>query len=135
MSGLTTLDAARGMQRRHAKLLRDIDRLRSILPPDFLSRPRLHPGRPSMPPGTGNASSTSPVTPCPSSSWAGQNTKIRWMAETVRRTTQTKPRRNLPPGLLASRLNQPSRKISEPEHLHGVGPPAPHGKEALHAGQ
>ena len=35
MSGLTTLDAARGMQRRHAKLLRDIDRLRSILPPDF----------------------------------------------------------------------------------------------------
>ena len=35
MSGLTTLDAAKGMQRRHAKLLRDIDRLRSILPPDF----------------------------------------------------------------------------------------------------
>ena len=32
---LTTLDAARGMQRRYAKLLRDIDRLRSILPPDF----------------------------------------------------------------------------------------------------
>ena len=32
---LTTLDAARDMQRRHAKLLRDIDRLRSILPPDF----------------------------------------------------------------------------------------------------
>ena len=35
MSGLTTLDAAKGMQRRHTKLLRDIDRLRSILPPDF----------------------------------------------------------------------------------------------------
>ena len=32
---LTTLDAARGMQRRHAKLMRDIDRVRSILPPDF----------------------------------------------------------------------------------------------------
>ena len=35
MSGLTTLDAAKGMQRKHAKLLRDIDRLRSTLPPDF----------------------------------------------------------------------------------------------------
>ena len=32
---LTTLDAARDMQRRHARLLRDIDRRRSILPPDF----------------------------------------------------------------------------------------------------
>ena len=35
MSGLTTLDAAKGMQRKHAKLMRDIDRVRSILPPDF----------------------------------------------------------------------------------------------------
>ena len=35
MSGLTTLDAAKGMQRKHAKLMRDIDRGRSILPPDF----------------------------------------------------------------------------------------------------
>ena len=32
---LTTLEAAKGMQRKHAKLLRDIDRLRSTLPPDF----------------------------------------------------------------------------------------------------
>lgn len=32
---LTTLDAARGMQRKHSKLMRDIDRVRSILPPDF----------------------------------------------------------------------------------------------------
>ena len=32
---LTTLDAAKGMQRKHSKLMRDIDRVRSILPPDF----------------------------------------------------------------------------------------------------
>ena len=32
---LTTLDVAKGMQRKHAKLMRDIDRVRSILPPDF----------------------------------------------------------------------------------------------------
>lgn len=30
---LTTLDAARGLQRKHSKLMRDIDRVRSILPP------------------------------------------------------------------------------------------------------
>ena len=32
---LTTLDAAKGMQRKHSKPMRDIDRARSILPPDF----------------------------------------------------------------------------------------------------
>ena len=32
---LTTLDAAKGMQHKHSKLMRDIDRVRSILPPDF----------------------------------------------------------------------------------------------------
>lgn len=32
---LTTLDAARGLQRKHSKLMRDIDRVRSILPSDF----------------------------------------------------------------------------------------------------
>ena len=34
---LTTLDAAKGMQRKHTKLMRDIDRVRSILPPDFVA--------------------------------------------------------------------------------------------------
>ena len=65
---LTTLDAAKGMQRRHAKLLRDIDRLRSILPPDFAATAFI-PDAQTDAAGTGNASSTSPVTPCPSSSW------------------------------------------------------------------
>ena len=32
---LTTLEAAEGMQHKHSKLMRDIDRARSILPPDF----------------------------------------------------------------------------------------------------
>lgn len=32
---LTTLEAAKGMQRKHSKLMRDIDRVRSILPPGF----------------------------------------------------------------------------------------------------
>ena len=32
---LTTLDAAHGLQRKHSKLMRDIDRVRSILPPGF----------------------------------------------------------------------------------------------------
>ena len=32
---LTTLVAAKGMQRKHSKLMRDIDRVRSILPPEF----------------------------------------------------------------------------------------------------
>ena len=32
---LTTLEAAEGMQHKHSKLMRDIDRVRSILPPDF----------------------------------------------------------------------------------------------------
>ena len=68
---LTTLDAARDMQRRHAKLLRDIDRLRSILPPDFAATAFMAP-RNALP-----------------FLFMGQATKheIRWMAETVRRTT------------------------------------------------
>ncbi len=32
---ITTLEAAKGMQRKHSTLMRDIDRVRSILPPDF----------------------------------------------------------------------------------------------------
>ena len=32
---LTTFDAARGMQRKHSKLMRDLDRARSMLPPDL----------------------------------------------------------------------------------------------------
>lgn len=32
---LTTLHAARGLQRKHSKLIRDIDRVRSILPSGF----------------------------------------------------------------------------------------------------
>lgn len=32
---LTTLDVAKGMQRKHSKFMRDIDRVRSILPPGF----------------------------------------------------------------------------------------------------
>lgn len=35
---LTTLDAAQGMQRKHSKLLRDIDRVRSLLPPEFAAQ-------------------------------------------------------------------------------------------------
>lgn len=31
----TTPDAAKGIQRKHSKSMRDIDRARSILPPDF----------------------------------------------------------------------------------------------------
>ena len=36
---------------------------------------------------------------------------------------------------LFARLNQPSRKISEPEHLHGARPQLPTVKGPLHAGQ
>ena len=32
---LTTLEAAEGMQHKHSKLMRDIDRVRSTPPPDF----------------------------------------------------------------------------------------------------
>ena len=49
---LTTLDAAKGMQRKHAKLMRDIDRVRSILPPDFaasaFSIPLIYDGRATL---------------------------------------------------------------------------------------
>ena len=81
MSGLTTLDAAKGMQRRHTKLLRDIDRLRSILPPDFAATARID--------AAGNRQRffhlTRNALPF---LFMGQATKheILWMAETVRRT-------------------------------------------------
>ena len=50
MSGLTTLDAAKGMQRKHAKLMRDIDRVRSILPPAFAAT-AFPPDAPTSPAG------------------------------------------------------------------------------------
>ena len=81
MSGLTTLDAAKGMQRKHAKLMRDIDRVRSILPPDFA------------------ASAFIPdVTPCPSSSWGRpQNTKsCGWPKPSASSTKQTGPGPHIP---------------------------------------
>lgn len=86
MSGLTTFDAARGMQRRHAKLLRDIDRLRSILPPDFAATAFIPDARIDA---AGNRQRffhlTRNALPF---LFMGQATKheIRWMAETVRRT-------------------------------------------------
>ena len=87
MSGLTTLDAARGMQRRHAKLLRDIDRLRSILPPDFAATAFIPDARIDA---AGNRQRSSVLTrDILPFLFMGQATKheIRWMAETVRRTT------------------------------------------------
>ena len=85
MSGLTTLDAAKGMQRRHTKLLRDIDRLRSILPPDFAATAfipdaRIH--------AAGNRQRSSVLTrDILPFLFMGQATKheILWMAETVRK--------------------------------------------------
>ena len=83
---LTTLDAARGMQRRHAKLLRDIDRLRSILPPDFAATAFI-PDAQTDAAGNRQRSSvlTRDILPF---LFMGQATKheILWMAETVRRT-------------------------------------------------
>ena len=81
MSGLTTLDAAKGMQRRHTKLLRDIDRLRSILPPDFAATAFIPDARIDA---AGNRL-TRDILPF---LFMGQATKheILWMAETVRRT-------------------------------------------------
>ena len=35
---ILSIDAARGMQRKHSKLIRDLDRVRSLLPPDFAAR-------------------------------------------------------------------------------------------------
>ncbi|MFQ8735345.1 MAG: hypothetical protein ACLSAH_04250 [Bilophila wadsworthia] len=72
---MLTLDAARGMQRRHAKLLRDIDRLRSILLPDFAATAFIPDARIDAA-GNRQRFFHSPVTPCPSSSWGRpQNTK------------------------------------------------------------
>ena len=103
---LTTLDAARDMQRRHAKLLRDIDRLRSILPPDFAATAfipdariappypptglRLRPSPDARTDAAGNRQRSSVLTrDILPFLFMGQATKheIRWMAETVRRTT------------------------------------------------
>ena len=87
MSGLTTLDAARGMQRRHAKLLRDIDRLRSILPPDFAATAFI-PDAQTDAAGNRQRSSvlTRDILPF---LFMGQATKheLRRMDETARRTT------------------------------------------------
>ena len=85
MSGLTTLDAAKGMQRRHTKLLRDIDRLRSILPPDFAATAFI-PDAQTDAAGNRQRSSvlTRDILPF---LFMGQATKheILWMAETVRK--------------------------------------------------
>ena len=35
---ILSIDAARGMQRKHSKLIRDLDRVRSMLPPDLAAR-------------------------------------------------------------------------------------------------
>ena len=87
MSGLTTLDAARGMQRRHAKLLRDIDRIRSILPPDFAATAFI-PDAQTDAAGNRQRSSvlTRDILPF---LFMGQATKheLRRMDETARRTT------------------------------------------------
>ena len=87
MSGLTTLDAARGMQRRHAKLLRDIDRLRSILPPDFAATAFIPDARIDA---AGNRQRSSVLTrDILPFLFMGQATKheLRRMDETARRTT------------------------------------------------
>ena len=85
MSGLTTLEAAKGMQRRHAKLLRDIDRLRSILPPDFAATAFIPDAQTDA---AGNRQRFFHL-PCNALPFLfmGQATKheIRWMAETVRK--------------------------------------------------
>ena len=85
MSGLTTLDAAKGIQRRHAKLLRDIDRLRSILPPDFAATAFIPDAQTDA---AGNRHRVFHLTRhALPFLFMGQATKheIRWMAETVRR--------------------------------------------------
>ena len=82
---LTPLDAARGMQRRHAKLLRDIDRLRSILPPDFAATAFIPDARIDA---AGNRQRSSVLTrDILPFLFMGQATKheILWMAETVRK--------------------------------------------------
>ena len=84
---LTTLDAARGMQRRHAKLLRDIDRLRSILPPDFAATAFIPAARIDA---AGNRQRSSVLTrDILPFLFMGQATKheLRRMDETARRTT------------------------------------------------
>lgn len=35
---ILSTDAARGMQRKHSKLVRDLDRVRSMLPPELAAR-------------------------------------------------------------------------------------------------
>ncbi len=85
MSGLTTLDAAKGMQRRHTKLLRDIDRVRSILPPDFAATAFIPDAQTDA---AGNRQRFFHLT-CNALPFLfmGQSTKheILWMAETVRK--------------------------------------------------
>lgn len=38
MQTILSIDAAHGMQRKHSKLMRDLDRVRSMLPPDMAAR-------------------------------------------------------------------------------------------------
>ena len=82
---LTTLDAAKGMQRKHSKLMRDIDRVRSILPPDFAST-AFTPDAQTSPTGKRQRffHLTRDALPF---LFMGQATKheILWMAETVRK--------------------------------------------------
>ena len=83
---LTTLDVAKGMQRKHSKLIRDIDRVRSILPPDFAATAFIPDAQTDA---AGNRKRffhlTRNALPF---LFMGQATKheILWMAETVRRT-------------------------------------------------
>ena len=82
---LTTLEAAKRMQHRHAKLLRDIDRLRSILPPDFATTAFIPDAQTDA---AGNRQRFFHL-PCNALPFLfmRQATKheIRWMAETVRK--------------------------------------------------
>ena len=73
------------MQRRHAKLLRDIDRVRSILPPDFAASAFIPDARIDAAENRQRSSVlTRDILPF---LFMGQATKheILWMAETVRK--------------------------------------------------
>ena len=94
------------MQRRHAKLLRDIDRVRSILPPDFAATAFI-PDAQTNAAGNRQRSSvlTRDILPF---LFMGQATKheLRRMDETARAPHKRKaPADSLLPGLLASCLN------------------------------
>ena len=103
---LTTLDVAKGMQRKHSKLIRDIDRVRSILPPDFAATAFI-PDAQTDAAGNRQRSSvlTRDILPF---LFMGQATKheLHRMDETARAPHKRKaPAGFLLPGLLASCLN------------------------------